>query len=250
MLEIKDHGRVREIQLERAPANALNRELINKLTEQLEIAGKSSGAVVISGRPGMFSAGLDVPSLLQEDSVGMAEFWKSFALLTRTIAFMPVPTVFALNGHCPAGGIVLALYGDYRIMSAGKYKTGMNEVQVGLVVSPVIKNAALRLMGPHTAAKILVPGSMLSPEEALAIGLVDALAEDPESTVRMAIEYCQHLLSLPANAMLTTRALVREDLHRLFDVEQDMGVERFLELWFSEPTQKTLKEMVARLQNR
>lgn len=250
MLEIKDHGRVREIQLDRAPANALNRELIDKLIEQLNFAGTSSAAVVVSGRPGMFSAGLDVPSLLQEDSAGMAEFWKSFSLLARTIAFMPVPTVFALTGHCPAGGIVLAMYGDYRIMSAGKYKTGMNEVQVGLVVSPVIRNAAVRLIGPHTAAKILVTGSILSPEEALAIGLVDALAEDPEATVSQAIDYCQHLLSLPANAMLATRALVREDLHRLFDDEHAIGVEQFLELWFSGPTQKTLKEMVARIQNK
>jgi 3,2-trans-enoyl-CoA isomerase len=250
MLVIKDHGPIREIQLDRAPANALNRELIDQLTEQLNLAGKNCGAVVISGRPGMFCAGLDVPSLLHHDRAGMAEFWKSFAALTRTIAFMPVPTVFALNGHCPAGGIVLALYGDYRIMSAGKYKTGMNEVQVGLVVSPLIKDAAVRLMGPHTAAKILVPGSMLSPEHALAIGLVDALAEDPEATVKQAIEYCQLLLSLPAHAMLTTRALVRHDLHALFDDEQGIGVEGFLELWFSEPTQKTLKELVARLQSK
>jgi 3,2-trans-enoyl-CoA isomerase len=145
---------------------------------------------------------------------------------------------------------VLALYGDYRIMSAGKYKTGMNEVQVGLVVSPVIKNAAVRLMGPHVAAKILVPGSLLSPEQALAIGLVDALAEDPDATVKLAIEYCQQLLALPANAMLATRTLVREDLHALFDDEGAIGVDAFLELWFSDQTQKTLKQLVERLQNK
>ncbi|HET6566000.1 MAG TPA: enoyl-CoA hydratase/isomerase family protein [Xanthomonadales bacterium] len=250
MLQIKDHGRVREIQLDRPPANALNRELVDQLTGQLNEAADSCGAVVISGRPGMFSAGLDVPSLLQEDRDGMVEFWKSFAMLTRTIAFMPVPTVFALTGHCPAGGIVLALYGDYRIMSAGKFKTGMNEVQVGLVVSPVIKNAAVRLMGPHAAAKILVPGSMLSPEQALSIGLVDALAEDPEAVVREAIQYCDMLLSLPSNAMLATRSLVREDLHALFADGQAHVVDRFLELWFSEQTRQTLTEMVARLQNK
>jgi enoyl-CoA hydratase/carnithine racemase len=250
MLQIKDHGRIREIQLDRAPANALNRELVDALSEALHYAGKSSAAVVVSGRPGMFSAGLDVPTLLQQDSTGLAGFWKAFATLTRTIAHMPVPTVFALNGHCPAGGIVLALYGDYRIMSAGKYKTGMNEVQVGLVVSPLIKNAAVRLMGPHATARILVPGSMLGPEEALAIGLVDELAESPEAVVNRAIEYCEMLVSLPSHAMLATRALVREDLHALFEDERDMGVDEFLELWFSDQTQQTLKAMVARLQQK
>lgn len=250
MLEITDHGRIRQIQLNRAPANALNRELISRLDEQLQLAAQSSNAVVISGRPGMFSGGLDVPSLLQEDREGMAEFWLAFSGLTRTIAFMPVPTVFALNGHCPAGGIVLALYGDYRIMSAGKFKTGMNEVQVGLVVSPVIRDATLRLMSKQTATRILVPGKILTAEEALAIGLVDEVAEDPEAVVRRSIAYCEELLTLPAEAMLATRALMREDLHALFDHTDSLGVEAFLTLWFSVSTQRTLKELVARLQNK
>ena len=250
MLEITNHGRVREIQLNRAPANALNPELIEALTEQLNEAGDQSEAVVVSGRPGMFSAGLDVPVLLGLDRQSMAEFWRSFSLLLRTIAFMPVPTVFALNGHCPAGGIVLSLFGDYRIMCGGKYKTGLNEVQVGLVVTPVIKNALVRLIGPNIAAKILVPGTLLSPERAHEIGLIDEVESDPETVVKRSIELCEELLTLPSNAMLTTRALVREDLHALFDHEHSLGVEAFLDIWFSNSTQTTLHELVARLQNK
>lgn len=250
MLKITDHGRIREIQLNRAPANALNRELITQLTEQLNAAADSSDAVVVSGRVGMFSAGLDVPSLLQESREDMADFWRSFSRLLRTIALMPVPTVFALTGHCPAGGIVLSLYGDYRIMSAGKYKTGLNEVQVGLVVSPVIKNALVRLIGPNSAAKILVPGSMLSPEQALEIGLVDEVGSDPESVVKRSIDLCEQLLALPRNAMLATRKLVREDLRALFDHDNSLEGDAFLQLWFSDATQETLQGLVARLQNK
>jgi enoyl-CoA hydratase/carnithine racemase len=91
---------------------------------------------------------------------------------------------------------------------------------------------------------------MLGPEEALAIGLVDELAESPEAVVNRAIEYCEMLVSLPSHAMLATRALVREDLHALFEDERDMGVDEFLELWFSDQTQQTLKAMVARLQQK
>ena len=250
MLEIIDHGRIREVQLNRAPANALNRELIAELTGQLLVAGKSCDAVVVSGRDGMFSAGLDVPSLLQEDREAMADFWRLFSKLLNTIAFMPVPTVFALTGHCPAGGIVLSIFSDYRIMCGGKYKTGLNETQVGLVVSPIIKNALVRLTGPNTAAKILVAGSILSAEEALAIGLIDEIADDPKAVVKRSIELCQQLIALPSNAMLTTRALVRQDLHALFDHESSIGVDAFLQLWFSESTQRTLNELVQRLQNK
>jgi 3,2-trans-enoyl-CoA isomerase len=250
MLKITDHGRVREIQLNRTPANALNRDLVGQVTDQLLAAPAHCSAVVVSGLPGMFSGGLDVPTLLQLDRAGMADFWRAFAVLSRTIAFMPIPTVFALNGHCPAGGIVLSLYGDYRIMSAGKFKTGLNEVQVGLVISPVIRDAVVRLMGPHAAAKILVPGKILNAEEALSIGLVDALAADPEATVREAIAYCQMLVALPSSAMLATRALVREDLHALFKGDKGLEVDDFLNIWFADQTQQTLKGLVARLQNK
>ena len=250
MLEVTDHGRVREIQLNRAPANALSREFITSIIKQLEDAASSSDAVVVSGRPGMFSAGLDVPSLLMESREGMADFWRLFSRLLHTIAFMPVPTVFALNGHCPAGGIVLALFGDYRIMCGGQYKTGLNEVQVGLVVSPVIKNALVRLIGPQPAAKILIPGKLLSPEQAHELGLVDEVESDPEAVVKRSIELCEQLLTLPRNAMLATRTLAREDLHALFEHEHSLGVDAFLELWFSDETQKTLKELVARLQKK
>lgn len=250
MLEITNHGSVREIRLNRPPANAMNPELISALTQRLALAGKEVDAVVVSGNPGMFSAGLDIPALLQLDRQGIDRFWRAFLELLHTIAHMPVPTAFALTGHAPAGGIVISLFGDYRIMSAGKYKTGLNEVQVGLVVSPVIKSALVRLLGPHPAEKILVPGTMLSPDQALSIGLVDELAETPESCVARAIAWCDHLLSLPRNAMSLTRQMSRQDLCDYFDQKDQYGVELFVDLWFSDMTQSTLRGMVERLKKK
>jgi len=250
MLQITDHGRVRELRLDRPPANAMNPELVALLIEKLNKAADVADAVVISGRPGMFSAGLDIPTLLQLDRNGIEQFWKSFLQLLKTIAHMPVPTVFALTGHAPAGGIVISLFGDYRIMSAGNFKTGLNEVQVGLVVSPAIQRALVRLLGPHPAEKILVPGLMLSPDQALDIGLVDELEEDPETTVERAIALCEQLLSLPRNSMLFTRELSRQDLHSLFDEASEYGVEVFVDMWFSDTTQSTLNSLVERLKKK
>jgi 3,2-trans-enoyl-CoA isomerase len=250
MLKITDHGRVREIQLDRPPANAINPQLISSLTDQLNQAAEEMDAVVISGRPGMFSAGLDIPELLQLDRDGISVFWQSFTDLLNTIAHMPVPTAFALTGHAPAGGIVLSLFGDYTIMCDGKYKTGLNEVQVGLVVSSVIKNGLIRRIGPHPAEKILVPGSIISAQHAFELGLVDELAEDPEAAVSKAIAWCENLLKLPASAMSMTRQLTRKDLQGFFDNPDHFGVETFTDLWFSDTTQNTLKSLVERLQKK
>ena len=250
MLDIIDHGRVREIRLNRAPANAMNPELVTLLSDKLGKAADVADAVIVSGRPGMFSAGLDIPNLIHLDREALSRAWQTFLQLLKTIATMPVPTVFALTGHAPAGGIVIALFGDYRIMAGGNYKIGLNEVQVGLVVSPVIQRALARLLGPHPAERILVPGTLLSPDQALDIGLVDELEDDPQSTVSRALAWCEHLLTLPRGPMLATREMSRRDLHAIFDEASEYGVEVFVNFWFSETTQGTLRNLLDRLQKK
>jgi len=250
MLETIDHGSIRELNLARPPANALNQEIVLTLTQSLLEAGQSAQAVVVSGRPGMFSAGLDIPEMIEYDRDQLSRSWQSFLNLLKTIAQMPVPTAFAITGHAPAGGIVMALYGDYRIMPREGFKTGLNEVQVGLVVPSVIHSALVRTVGAHTAERILVAGEMMNSERAHAIGLVDELVDQPEDTVIRALEWCEQHLALPGLAMQTTRAMARADLHALFDDDSELGVEKFVNIWFSESTRNTLKGLVARLQNK
>lgn len=250
MLEIINHGSVREIRLARPPANALNPEMVARLRVSLQEAGDVSEAAVVSGRAGMFSAGLDIPALLELDRGGIGEFWGSFLELMKRIALMPVPIAFALTGHAPAGGIVLALFADHRVMCNGNYKTGLNEVQVGLAVSSIIRNALARLIGSHPAEKILVPGALLSPAEALSLGLVDELEQSTEATVSRALAWCEGLLKLPRNAMLLTRQIARQDLHNYFKDTGPGDVKVFVDLWFSDITQTALRNLVARLQKK
>ena len=250
MLDTINHGNVREIRLARPPANALSADLVELITKSLIEAGEEAGAVVVSGQPGMFSAGLDVPQLMQFDRAEMCQFWDVFLRMLKTIAHMPVPTAFAMTGHAPAGGIVMALFGDYRIMPRGSFKTGLNEVQVGLVVSPPIHNALVRAVGVHTAERILVAGEMMDSARAKDIGLIDELTDDPKSTVTRAIEWCEQHLALPQLAMLTTREMTRADLHGLFDDESELAVDRFIDIWFSDTAQATLTALVERLSSK
>lgn len=247
MLQTIDHGPVREIKLDRPPANALNPELTQALDEALDQAGRVAEAVIVSGRPGMFSAGLDVPQLLGLDRAAMTDFWMGFTVLLKRIASMPVPTVFALTGHAPAGGIVMALFADYRIMPRGGFKTGLNEAQVGLVVPPPVHRALVRLIGAHKAERIVVSGEMMDAERALKIGLVDELVEAPDDSVPRAIDWCQGLLALPRSAMLLSRTMARADLRKIFEDMETQGVGQFIDVWFEDSTQRTLRALVERL---
>jgi 3,2-trans-enoyl-CoA isomerase len=247
MLQILDHGPIREIRLDRPPANALDPTLTEALSSALEKAARAASAVVVSGSPGMFSGGLDVPLLIGLDRDRMEGFWLSFLGLLKRIASMPVPTVFALTGHAAAGGIVMALFSDYRIMPRGAFKTGFNEVQVGLVVPPQVHQALVRLIGAHTAERIVVAGELMEAQRALEIGLVDELADDPEAVVHRSIRWCEELLALPRHAMSLSRAMARADLIRLFDDSHETGAERFVDVWFHESNQRALRQLVERL---
>src|SRR5690606_5372216 len=134
MLEIVDHGGgVRELRLARPPVNALDPVLVADLRAAVERA-ESAGvrALVLSGGPRVFSGGLDVPALLALDRPAMEAFLADLLELLRALATSPVPVIAAVTGHSPAGGAVLAIQCDYRVMAEGDFRIGLNEVAVGL----------------------------------------------------------------------------------------------------------------------
>ena len=248
MLERIEHEEgVHELRLARPPANALNPALVEALGAAVENApGLGARALVLSGRPGMFSGGLDVPELLQLERPAMEEFLTGFFALMRALAASKVPVVAAITGHSPAGGAVLAVFCDYRVMAAGDFRIGLNEVQVGLSLPGVIHAALERVVGARQAERLGVSGRLLTAEEALRVGLVDELA-DPERVAERGLEVARELLALPARAMRTTRELCRRELVELFDARQEATFARFVDDWFSEETQGAMRALVERL---
>ncbi len=246
MLQEIMHGDICEIRLEYPPVNAIGPALIKSLSAAVESAGEKAQAIVLSGQPGVFSAGIDVPGLLPLDRPGIVRFWTDFFGLLHTLICSPVPLAFAITGHSPAGGAVLALTGDYRVMTKGDYVIGLNEVAVGLVPPLNLQKALARIIGTRMATRLVVVGALIPPAEAFSIGLVDALADDHESTIGLAVEWCQQQLAVPRGAMLATRKIARQELIDLFENPADLGPEALTDLWFSEETQAALKSMIAR----
>ncbi len=247
ILESLRHDDILELRLARPPVNALDAELIRALREAVESAAAGGArGVVLSGRPGLFSAGLDVPSLLRLDRAAMQVVWADFFGLLRALAASPIPIVAAVTGHSPAGGAVLSIFCDCRIMARGAYRIGLNETQVGLVVPEVIQAALRRLLGSHRAERLMVAGAMVDAAQAQAIGLVDELI-DAEFVVARSLAWLRELLALPPEAMAETRRLARADLVALFDAPGAMDTAHFVDRWFSAEAQQVLGALVAKL---
>ena len=242
-----DHGAVRELRLDRPPVNALSPDLIRALRDAIVQAPKSGArAVILSGSPGRFSGGLDIPSLLELDRPTMEGVWHDFYGLLGAIAQSPIPIATAITGHAPAGGTVLAIFGDWRVMAEGDYKIGLNEVQVGIQMPPLIVKALRRLIGAREAEHMAVGGELIPVEKALRIGLIDDVAP-PERVVERALAWCERLLTLPQEAMLGTRRDARADLCSLFDADLDTELEEVTEGWWRPETQNTLRVLASRL---
>jgi enoyl-CoA hydratase/carnithine racemase len=249
MIEVIEHeeGRIRELRLARPPVNALDPTLIAGLRSALQAAaGDGREAIVLSGAPGRFSGGLDVPVLLQLDRAGIAAAWDAFFGLLRDIARSEVPIVAALTGHSPAGGMVLALYADQRVMADGPYLIGLNEVEVGLPVPPPILRALSYAVGPRQAELLAAGGLLMGPAEALRRGLVDEVVPAAEVVPR-AVAWTRERLARPRGAMLATRRMARRPLVAAFEGFDGAAVAAVVDQWFSAETQATLRALAARL---
>ena len=246
-------GDIVEIRLARPPVNALDPELCDALRNA--IAGAVTGGakgLVLSGNPKVFSAGLDVPHLLSlgDDRPALSAGWGAFFDAARALTNSPVPVVAAITGHAPAGGCVLALCCDYRVMAKSEdptrpFRIGLNETQVGLVAPEGIQHLLRRVVGPHRAERLLVSGELVEAEHALALGLVDELVEI-DNVANRARAWLEPLLALPRQPMLETRRIARADLVDALQPER-IQLSRFIEAWYAPDTQSGLRALVARL---
>jgi 3,2-trans-enoyl-CoA isomerase len=247
LLDVIDHGRVRELRLARPPVNALNPALVSALGDGVRSAPADGfGAVVISGAPGRFSGGLDLPELLTLGPAELRGMWGKFFGLLRAVATSPVPVVAAMTGHSPAGGTALAVFADYRVMAAGAYKVGLNEVQVGLPVPEVLMRALVHLVGPRQAERLSVGGLLLGPDEALRVGLVDDVAPADEVVPR-ALAWASELLTRPPQAMAATRRLARRPLSEAFTTLDEAAMDAVVDAWNAPEAQTTLHMLASRL---
>ena len=247
MIEIIQHGSIHEIKLARPPVNALNFDLLDMLVKAIQSApANAAGGIILSGGEKVFSGGLDVPYLMSLDKVDLLKCWKRFFDAARALANSPVPVAAAIAGHNPAGGCVLALCCDYRVMARGPFRIGLNETQVGLAVPEAIQYLMRRVVGAQRAERLMVEGAMIESELAYKIGLVDKLS-DAANVVDAAKTWLTGILALPSTPMLATRKIARADVVHALANFQDADLEIFIEGWYSSDTQTAMQALMSKL---
>src|SRR5581483_2974685 len=235
------------LRLQGGKANAMSAEVLDQIEKLIDGFEKSPArAAVLIGYERYFSAGLALPLLVDLERPAMRRFISRFGDVMLRVFACGKPIVAAINGHAIAGGCVLALQCDVRVMIDGEAKIGLNETQLGIGL-PTSVLEPLRLAVPTgSLVTIAYEGRLFSPHEALELGLVDELSPPGEIETR-AMDRALALAQVPSTAVAQVKLGLR--MHALEAIRRraDEETERWLDTWFSAEGQERLKQTVARL---
>jgi enoyl-CoA hydratase len=228
---VEDRGGIALVRVDRPPANALDPGLLADAVEVLaELRAASPDAVVLTGAGRFFSGGADlkaVPLLAPTEQAAMVTGINQ--VFTGWYGF-PRPVVAAVNGHAIAGGLILALCADMRIVGPdGSF--GVTEVKVGIPY-PVAAMAVVRAeLAPPVARRLVLTAELIDAPSAVAAGVFDELVVDAGLVVDRALEVARGLADLPRSAYEIVKQQLRGDTVARLERMLADGTDPMLERW-------------------
>jgi len=188
-------GKVGIITIDKPPANSYDMDYIKDLDAAVQAAATDDSVKVVllrSASEKFFSAGADVKAFQansNEDNLAMINFAHQ---VLNSIADIPKIFIAVINGHAMGGGLEISLACDLRFAGDGKYRLGLPEVALGLLPGMGGTQRLPRLIGKHTALKMMITGDSVTPQEAFELGIVDQLLP-AESVWEESLAYAQKL---------------------------------------------------------
>lgn len=234
------------VRLDRAVTNAIDGAMLDELSTTMKTLAEDvnvQGVVLTSANDKFFSIGLDIPLLFDFDVDQFRSFYHTFNQVCVGLLRFPKPLVAALSGHAIAGGYILALCCDYRLIAEGRKLVGLNEIKLGLPVPYVADRMLHALIGFGKARQVMDQGGFFEPYDARTLGLVDEIypAEDLfERTVKCVGQLGEHDPHAFAAIKLNRLAPVLADIETRIKGQEDL----FVDLWFSDQTRKRLQEAI------
>lgn len=188
-------------------ANVMSPRMLAEINRALDQAESDAAAVVLAGRPGLFSAGFDLAILRKGDAETIEMLRDGFDLATRLLSFSG-PVVIACTGHALAMGAFVLLSGDYRVGAAGDWKIGANEVAIGLPMPRPALTIMQQRLTPAAFVRAAALAETFNPANAIEAGWLDQVAP-ANDVVSTAQAVATRLASLDRKAHQITKRLMR-----------------------------------------
>jgi enoyl-CoA hydratase len=206
---------VATIVINNGKANALSHQVFEQLNKALDQAEQDKAVVILTGQPGIFSAGYD----LKEMQKGMKEAEALVTVgstFTRRLAAFPLPIIGACSGHAIAKGAFIMLSVDYRVGIEGSFKLGLNEVAIGMTMHHAGIEIARHRLAPAHFYRSVINAEIYSPEGAVEAGYLDEVVA-PEQLMNRANELAQGFRKLNMRAHAQTKVKTKAGYLELLD---------------------------------
>lgn len=232
------------ITLDRGATHAIDQQTITELFAVLsDLAGDDAvrGLLLGSANHKFFSIGFDIPRLLEMSTEEMGRFYHDFNSLCLRLYTFPKPTIAAITGHAIAGGCILALCCDYRIIAQGRKLMGVNELKLGVPVPFLAQQVLAMVCGESMAQEVVETGDLYDATRLFELGLVDQVA--PLEEVRpLALARAAELGALPPRGFAGSKLNRVGDVAERFLRRRTEREQEFLACWHSEEAQQLLRE--------
>ena len=193
---VRREGNIAILTIDDGKVNVFSAAMAKRLQECFDEIGPDVGAVVVIGRPGIFSAGFDLKTIRADDSAATVTMVSMTVRMAMDVMNFPRPVVGAATGHCVAMGALFMMTMDYRLGARGKFKVGLNEVRDGLRL-PIFAVELARYRLPTASLIASMQHSVLNdPDGAVKAGFLDEVV-DADSLLGAALARAQQLSTLP-----------------------------------------------------
>lgn len=201
------------IKLDDGKANAFSYEMLIQINNLLEKVSRDSGALVITGREGLFSGGFDLKTFATGDMEKVSKMVQlGYRLLLELFSFER-PVIAAVSGHSIALGLFIACSADYRIAIDGEYVCQANEVRNNMdIPTPIMEILKARVNKNYFYPAIL-HSDPFSVQDSIAVGYIDEVVAEQDFMNRV-IEKATELASLPHPFYANTKKSAQEDIRQ------------------------------------
>lgn len=235
------------------PVNSLSLDFLTELcisVEKLEMDKSCRGLIITSAQPKVFSAGLDITEMYGKSPEHCGAFWRSVQEMWLKLYGSNMVTVAAINGSSPAGGCLMAMTCDYRIMADNpRYNIGLNETQLGIVAPFWFMDTMKNTVGQRTTEMALQLGLLYKPADALKIGLVDQL-EPEDQVIAAATQTISRWLAIPDHARQITKSMMRKKTIDKLTSNRESDIQYFINFITKDSIQKSLGGYMEMLKKR
>ena len=245
MLHMEQRDGVTVVRLEHGKVSALDLELCQNLRSTFDELAAEARAVVLTGRGSVFSAGINLPRLLDGGPEYVEQFLDLLTDLCETVFSFPRPLVAAINGHAIAGGCVIACLADRRLMAAGSGRIGIPELSIGVPFTAAPFEVMRFAVLPQYFGEVLYGAATYEPAAAMERGLVNEVVA-PEELLDRAVQNAAALGQVAPSAFRISKAQFRRpavERMRAGTAELDADVREF---WTSPSTLTAIRDYVSR----